>query len=119
MSKAILGSACIAIAGLSLSGCAKSPDSIQATYVSPSTYASYSCRSLAEERNNIVNQVNDLSGKQKKEATEDAVATGVGLLLFWPALFFLADNGDLEPQIASLKGHYDAVSKAWHEKGCK
>ncbi len=119
MSKSNFGLACIAIAGLFISGCAKAPDKIQATYVSPSTYSNFSCRSLAAERNSIVNQVNDLSGKQKKEATEDAVATGVGLVLFWPALFFLADSGDLEPQIASLKGHYDALSFAWNEKGCK
>ena len=65
-----------------------------------------------------MNKVNELSGQQKKKASNDAVATGVGVVLFWPALFFLAGGSDHEPQIASLKGNFDALTAAGHQKGC-
>ena len=101
-----------------LSACATSPSQIQGTYVSPSTYASYNCRAIVSERNRVVNKVNELSGTQQEKSTNDAVATGVGVVLFWPALFVLAAGSDLEPQIASLKGHYEALTAAGTEKGC-
>lgn len=104
---------------LVLIGCAKNPDKIQGTYVSASTYSHLSCQQMVEERNALVNKVNELSGAQRKEATEDAVATGVAIVLFWPAALFLADGGGNETQIANLKGHYEAITIAFDKKGCK
>ena len=101
-----------------ISGCASQPEKIQATYVSSTTYSNYSCKSIVSERNAIVNRLNEMNAGQKKKATGDAVATGVALVLFWPAAFALGAGSDLEPQIAALKGHYDALTAAGHEKGC-
>lgn len=36
---------------------------------------------------------------------------GVGLVLFWPALFFLAGD-DQKEELARLKGEYEALEKA-------
>lgn len=101
-----------------LAACAPEPDSIAATYVSPSTYSSYNCRSIVAERNRVVQKVNELTGVQKKKASNDAVATGVGLVLFWPALFMLGTGSDVEAQLATMKGNYDALTAAGTEKGC-
>ncbi len=114
-----VGKSLVGAIALSLLGaCASQPEKIQATYVSPSTYSSYSCKSIVAERNSVVNKVNELSGAQKKKATNDAVATGVALVLFWPAAFLVAAGSDLEPQIASLKGNYEALTAAGRQKGC-
>lgn len=112
--KLLIGS----IALSTLGACASRPEKIHATYVSPATYSSYNCKSIIAERNSVVNKTNELSGAQKKKATDDAVATGVALVLFWPAAFLLAAGTDLEPQIASLKGNYEALTAAGHQKGC-
>jgi len=42
---------------------------------------------------------------------------GVGLILFWPALFFI-DNDDMREQVAQLKGEVNAVEQASIQKKC-
>ncbi len=61
----------------------------------------------------------EVSGIQDREATSDAVVMGVGLVLFWPALFFLADGGDREQEVARLKGEVEAVEQAAIQKECE
>ncbi|MCK0167912.1 hypothetical protein MWU52_10160 [Jannaschia sp. S6380] len=101
-----------------VSGCAKQPEAIQASYVSPTVFADRNCASIVTERNRVVQEVNTVSAAQKKKANSDAVATGVGTILFWPALFMLATGGDNEAQLATLKGNYDALTEAGTAKGC-
>ncbi|MGG7568672.1 hypothetical protein ACQ5SO_21190 [Rhodovulum sp. DZ06] len=100
-----------------LSGCAKSSDDVVATYQSPALYEGWSCGSLATEEAAIRRQVVSVAGEQDEAATRDAVAMGVGLVLFWPALFLLA-AGDEAAQLSDLKGRYDAVSTAMTTKQC-
>lgn len=101
-----------------LAACASQPEAVTATYVSPAIYASYNCRAIVEERNRVVQKVDELTGVQKKKASNDAVATGVGMVLFWPALFMLGTGSDVEPQLAAMKGNYDALTAVGTQKGC-
>ena len=100
-----------------LSACAKSPDKISAAYISPLQYQNYNCDQIRSEYERISFRVMEVSGKQKDASTRDAVATGVGIVLFWPALFFLA-SGDHEEELARLKGEYEALERAAIEKNC-
>src|ERR1041385_5298004 len=77
---------------LSLSACAPSSDKVQATYVSPLQYQEYSCNQIRQEMMIVARHVSEVSGTQDHQATSDSVATGVGIVLFWPALFFLASK---------------------------
>lgn len=101
-----------------LAACATPPEKVTATYVSPTTYSSYNCKAIVAERNRIVSKVNELTGVQKKKADSDAIAMGAGMILFWPALFALGAGSDVEPQLASMKGHYDALTAAGTQKNC-
>ena len=47
----------------------------------------------------------------------DAVALGVGLVIFWPALFFMI-GGDKSQELGRLKGEYDALEQAAILKKC-
>lgn len=107
---------CMALAALA--ACASQPEAVQAIYVSPTTYAGYSCKQIVAERNRVVQKVNELTLAQGKKADNDALAMGVGMVLFWPALFALGAGTDLEPQLASIKGSYDALTAAGTQKGC-
>ena len=100
-----------------VAGCATSPEKISATYVSPLQYQSYSCTQLKEESLRVSSRVMEVTGQQKKEATKDAVAMGVGLVLFWPALFFLIGD-DKKEELGRLKGEYEALDKASIAKDC-
>lgn len=98
--------------------CASSPDSIQAQYVSPLQHQGYSCDQIRTEVVRVGNRVAEVTGQQRRAANNDAIAMGVGLVIFWPALFFLAGGGDKRDELARLKGEYDALEIAANEKQC-
>lgn len=111
-------SAAILSAAVTLSACAQSPNQVEASYVSPSTYAGRSCNTLMAERNEIVSRVNVLTKEQQTAATTDAVATGVALVIFWPAAIALAATKDNATALAAAKGNYDAITKQMQKQGC-
>ncbi len=105
-------------AAIATASCASNPDSISATYVSPLTYQSYDCGQIRNELVRVGNRVSEVTGQQRRAANNDAVAMGVGLVLFWPALFFLAGGGDQREELARLKGEYDNLQVVATEKRC-
>ena len=108
---------CVALAASVLSACATSPDSVSASYVSPLQYQSYDCAQLGAEVERIGNQVTMLTGQQNRERRKDQVAFAAGMVLFWPALFFMAGS-DKKEELGRLKGEHDAVQKAAIAKSC-
>jgi hypothetical protein len=55
----------------------------------------------------------------KKLADNDAAQMGVGLILFWPTLFFLeGGDGPEAAEYARLKGEMDAIERAAISKRC-
>lgn len=108
--------AVLATAGLVFSGCASKPASIEAAYVSPLEYQTYSCEQLTQEMRRIGRRVMEVAGDQADQATNDAVATGVGLV-FRPAfLFFFGD--DMAEELSRLKGEAEAAEQATMTKDC-
>ncbi len=106
--------ACVAVL---LTGCAEHSDKIQGTYVSPVEYQDYSCKQIRKEMMRVSRKVNEIAGVQDKQASNDEAAMGVGLILFWPALFFLAGH-DQHTELAELKGQYDALEEEAIQKNC-
>lgn len=101
----------------SLGGCASSPGSISASYVSPLQYQSYDCDQIAQEMRRITRKVQEVTGIQSSKASGDAVAVTASLL-FWPALFFLAAGEDKSAELARLKGEAEALEQAAVQKKC-
>lgn len=102
-----------------LMGCAGNPDKMVASYVSPIAYQNYTCAQLDIEETKISNKADELYGHLKKEADADAAQMFVGLVLFWPALFFLeGGDGPEAAQYTQLKGKYKALKDAQKAKNC-
>jgi len=101
-----------------LAGCATASKDISANYVSPMQYQSYDCEQLAGETQRIQGRVNQLGGRLDEASSNDKVIMGVGLILFWPALFALGGTKQQEAEYARLKGEYDAVQQAAIVKKC-
>lgn len=97
--------------------CAPSAQNVQATYVSPLEYSSYSCAQIEQEISRVSRKVSEVSGTQNAQNTKDNVAMGVGLIIFWPALFFLIGD-DKKEELGRLKGEYDALEQAAIQKNC-
>jgi hypothetical protein len=106
------------LAALTLVGCASKSSEIAPTYVSPFQYQSYTCTQLAEEAQRVSAAAATATGVQDEQATNDAVATGVGLIIFWPSLFLIGGDKTNAAQLAQLKGQMDAIQQASIQKNC-
>ena len=102
---------------LLLANCAAEADHVKAAYVSPLQYQDYSCKQIRAELMRVSRKVNEVSGVQDKTASNDSVAMGVGLILFWPSLFFISGS-DSHVELAQLKGEFDALEQAAITKDC-
>ncbi|MBS3998674.1 MAG: hypothetical protein KGZ67_15275 [Hydrogenophaga sp.] len=110
--------ALILASAMVLAGCATSSDKIAAAYISPMQYQSYDCEQLNAESLRLNQRVIALQGQVDKAAANDKALTGVGMILFWPALFALGGNQQQEAEYGRLKGEYDAIQQATTLKKC-
>ncbi|RYG96204.1 MAG: hypothetical protein EON58_12585 [Alphaproteobacteria bacterium] len=110
--------AVVAVTAAALSGCATNPKDITPNYVSPVLYQNLTCDQLAQEAQRVSNAAATASGAQQSQATKDGVATGVAIVLFWPALFFIGGDKQTANQVAQLKGEMQAIEQANIQKNC-
>ena len=99
-------------------GCASSSNDIQPQYVSHLQYQHLSCEQIGAEAQRVSRRVAEVSGTQDQKASSDAVVTGVALIVFWPAAFFVKGDGPTAAELGRLKGEFDALEKVAIEKRC-
>jgi hypothetical protein len=102
----------------SLTSCASRAKDIAAAYVSPTLYEKLSCKELQEEATSVSSRAAAAAGVQDKNAGQDAAVTTVGVVLFWPALFFTKGDGASAAEVARLKGEMQAIEDASRVKKC-
>lgn len=107
-----------ALAVVAIAGCATKSADVAPTYTSTNTYAGLSCRQITAERDAIASEVSRVSVAQDKQRKKDQIATGVGAVVFWPALLYNVAVKDDADQLGRLKGQYDALGRMAGEKGC-
>lgn len=101
-----------------VAGCSTASKDISATYVSPAQYQSYDCGQLTGETQRLQARYVELGGRLDQAATNDKTLMGVGLILFWPALFALGGTKSQEAEYGRLRGEYDAVQQTLIQKRC-
>ncbi len=106
-----------AVAALAAS-CASKSSEITAAYVSPLGYQPYNCQQLAMEAQAVSAKAAELSGVQDQKRTNDQIATGVAIVVFWPAAFLVGGDGQVAAQLAQLKGQMNAIEQASIQKRC-
>ena len=99
-------------------GCSTASKDIIPTYISPLVYSDYDCDQLRAELIRINTRVNTITGKLDKNRENDNMTTGVTLVLFWPALFFLGGTKEQEAEFARLKGESQAVEQVSIQRKC-
>lgn len=105
------------MAAASVSACATSPALIEPAHVSSDKYAAFDCDQVRNELLRVSDRSRKLSGGQRLQAVTDPVVFGVGVAVFWPALFLLAAP-DHEDEISRLKGEYETLETTAIEKKC-
>lgn len=102
-----------------LSACASHPDDIDSAYVSPLKYKDYDCDQIALEMDHVGQRTNELYQRLDAEEEADAWQMGIGLVLFWPALFWLeGGDGPEAAEYAQLKGEFEALRETSVAKKC-
>ncbi|MFC3706040.1 hypothetical protein ACFOOL_14905 [Devosia honganensis] len=101
-----------------LAGCATPPKDIAPAYVSTSLYENLSCKQLRSEAEGVSARAAAAFGKQSSNRGRDAAVTTVGVVLFWPALFFMKGDGADAAEVARLKGEMQAIEQVNRIKNC-
>ena len=103
---------------LAISACSTSSKKISATYITPTQYHNYDCDQLASETQRLHPRITQLGARLDEAASNDAALMGVGMILFWPALFALGGTKEQEAGYGRLKGEYEAIQQAAIAKKC-
>jgi hypothetical protein len=106
------------VAALTLAGCASKSSDITPAYVSPVMYQGYSCQQLGLEAQGVSTRAAQVSGAQDQKRSNDQLATGVAIVVFWPAAFFVGGDGPAAGELAQLKGQMTAIEQASIQKKC-
>jgi hypothetical protein len=101
-----------------VTGCATSPNEMAASYVSPLIYQSYDCQQLVMESDRVSRRVQSMHAKLDEKESDDSAKMAVGLILFWPALFFLDGDEDGAIEYKRLKGESEAIHQAAIARKC-
>jgi hypothetical protein len=92
---------------------------IQKAYVSPLQYQGYDCTQIATELRRVTTHATTMQTNLQKTADNDTAQMTVGLILFWPTLFFLeGGDGPEAAEYARLKGERDALEQIAIQKKC-
>ena len=110
----------VALAATSfLSGCAEQARRVPATYIPSIIYRGATCEELAHERQVLAGYVMNVTSGQRNAAQWDTALVTTSLIIFWPAIFALPLTVDQSSQLATARGHYDALMKAQVEQNCR
>lgn len=101
-----------------ISACAQHASEIPSQYMSPGQYSDYNCKQIQMEIQNVSARVTTLGAEADRVASNDQVAMGVGIVLFWPALFFLDKNSAQSAEYGRLRGQFDALESSAIQKKC-
>ena len=101
-----------------IAGCATHPDAIAPAYVSPLQYSNCDCDQIRMELVRVNAKIMEVAGVQERTANKDDAAMAVGIILFWPALLFLASGDNRKEELARLKGEYDCLESLAIQKRC-
>lgn len=113
--KAIITISMVAV----ISGCATSPEDLTTAYVSPLKYQDYNCDQIVSEMGHVSNKTVSLYQSLDKKASDDSTQMTVGLIIFWPTLFFLeGGDGPEAQQYSALKGEFEALEISAKEQNC-
>ena len=92
-------------------GCASRPSDILPSYVSPLQYEKYDCEQISTEMERVNRRIAIVHDGQKHDRKVDKIKTGVGIVSFWPTLFFIGGDKAMATEYAELQGEKEALEQ--------
>ncbi len=103
---------------ITITGCATAPEDIPAKYVPLSNYASLSCDSLNQVKQEKYAELSNLYTLLDERNTQDIGNAAIGTLFWFPSLFALQGDGPETEKFATLLGEYRSINSVYESKGC-
>lgn len=100
-----------------LTGCATSASNLKPTGVNATKYNGVDCETLATEIERVELTVKERKQEVDRKATKDKILTTAGLLLFWPAFFFLSGDGVDQNEYQRAQGELESLKIA-QQRNC-
>jgi hypothetical protein len=101
-----------------LTACASKSSDVTASCISPVTCSNYTCQQPGFEAQAVAARAATLSGAQDDQRTHDQIATGVAIVVFWPAAFLVGGDKQTAAELAQMKGQMAAIEQASIQKNC-
>ena len=84
----------------------------------PAEFTTWDCARIDDERDAVQQRAADVAYAVDERAGNNILALGVGVTVFWPALFAMRPDGLEAADLARLKGRFEALTVASASKGC-
>jgi hypothetical protein len=104
--------------GLALSACVTRAVDVKPVPANPADYAGWSCDRLQDELDVVQQRAADVAYAVDERAGNNILALGVGVTVFWPALFAMRPDGLEAQDLARLKGRFEALRGAERQQSC-
>ena len=86
--------------------------------VASPVWQNYTCQQLSMEVQAVSARAAAVAGAQDQKRSNDAIATGVAVVVFWPAAFLVGGDGPTAAELGQLKGQMIAIEQASNMKRC-
>lgn len=103
---------------LFLSSCASPPGEIRPAYVSPLLYLQYDCDQIAMEMERVSRRLNEVHSAVLQRRNKDSKNMAIGMILFFPSLFYIKGDGPEAVEFARLQGEMESLEKVAIQKKC-
>ncbi len=101
-----------------LAGCATRAVDVRPLPANPAEFMAWDCARIDDESDLVQQRATDLAWTVDERVGNNILALGVGVTVFWPALFAMRPDGLEAADLARLKGRYEALAVASRSKGC-
>lgn len=101
-----------------LAGCATRAVDVAPAPANPADFATWGCARIDDEQDAVQQRAADVAYAVDERAGNNILALGVGVTVFWPALFAMRPAGLEAADLARLKGRFEALQTAARQKGC-
>ncbi len=108
----------VTAAALGLSGCATRSADVAPEPSSAAEFVSWDCDRIDDELERVQQRAADVAYSVDERAGNNILALGMGLSVFWPALFALRPDGLEAAELSRLKGRDEALRSASRAQGC-